>query len=411
MAEKTFDEELEEILSGDDSIEKIVADALGKSSKGNAKEKIETVVDYESYSKENSVVFSIGNFKEILRIGGALSPLNEIVNFISFKVAGDKVKVYNSNSVEVIKTEIPIMNKTNKMQDGEFFSLPKDILVKAFRSSRGAVTIFKENDKFRISVIGGSIPIENNYGLVEELYEKLLTINPSISETINIAEYKSVINDLSGLAASAISPQQKTLVFGDKEVKVSFLRCFSRKRITNNINLVMRVQDISILNTLININHNTTEVKIEKTEDNKLLYSVGDSMFSCMEITSHIRKEQEDLLDKVVTEGARFEVDINDIRIITALLTSLKNTDGSIVLVEENKQLKIKARLDKEENNFDISSVKVNNVELKEAVKLDTNMINSLVSNYSGKLNVILHSDGFAVDSAEKSSVLGAEII
>lgn len=415
MSEKTFDDELDEILNGDDnSIEQIVADALGKSksnSGANNKTKEEVKVDYESYAKENSIVFSLNNFKEILRIGGSLSPLNEIVNFISFKVSGDNIILYSSNSTEVIRNEFPIMNKTNRLPDGEFFSLPKDILVKAFRSSRGAITVFKENDKFRISVIGGSIPIENNYGLTEELYEKLLSIKPEISETINIAEYKDIISNLSGLAASAISPQQKTLVFSDKEVKVSFLRCFSRKRITNNLNLVMRVQDISILNTLINTNPSITELKIEKSSDNKLLYTVGNSKFSCIEITPHIRKEQEELLDNVIDQGVRFEVDINDVIIITSLLSSLKNTDGSVYLCEEDKKIKIKANLDKELNVFDINSIKVNNGELKEDLKLDTNMLNSLVSNYSGKVNIILHSDGFAVDSAEKSSVLGAEII
>lgn len=411
------DKDLMNLLDDDGSIDDIISGAIKESSSKSAvksnEKKVSVNIDYESFAKDNlSMVLSLEDCKKIIQLAKSIPNFNELANFIGVKKIENGARIFVTNISEYLSADFEVRNKTNVIPNGEFMVFPIDTILKAFRSSRDAISIFKdENGQYRISVVGGNIPIENNSSVNEETYTNGLNIeNSEGTLTIDMAEYKDIVTSLSGIANSAVSVQQKTIVMEDGYAKTSFIRCFSRKRMSTNISLVMRVTDINIINRLLD---KVTDKNITVYQNGtRRTYKIGNSLYSCLETKSFIQKYSEELIDNVIGQGTRLEINLDDLKMLTGLLVTLKNTESTFIIKVVNDNLVIETVINGEDNSFELDMIRKNNVEFNGELKLDTTVFHNLISNYGGdKINILLNSDGMAIDTADKSSVIGAEII
>lgn len=408
--------DIDKLLEEDGSIEEIINGALKESSSkstGKSEKKSEParVIDYESFAKEKpSMVFDIEDCKKIIQLAKSIPNFNELANFIGFKKTETGATILVTNVSEYLSADFEIKNKNNVIDSGEFMVFPIDTLVKACRSSRDAVSIFKDNGQYRISVIGGSIPIENNASVNEETYTKELNQESEENIQIDVAEYKDIVNSLGGIASSAVSVQQKTIVMEEGYAKTAFIRCFSRKKMSTNISLIMRVTDVNIISRLLD-RVTDKNITISRTGTRRT-YKVGNSLYSCLETKSFIQKHSEELLNDILSNGARLEINLEDLKMLTGLMVTLKNTDSTFIMKVVNDTLLVETVINGEDNSFELEMVKKNGITFNGELKLDTTVFHNLISNYGGEnVNILLNADGFAIDTADKSSVIGAEII
>lgn len=407
MEDLNFD--LDEILNDGGSIEDIIGSVDIKADKGKTekKEKVVKSVDYQSYSVEDSVVLDASDVANILKLARAIPSLNELSSFVGMEVVGDKLSIYVSNVTEYIKSDFQIRNTENRMEEGTFVVFPIDTLMKALRASTDVVTIFKKDAQYRVSVIGGSIPIENNASVKIDNYKNSINLigEPTILD-VNI--YNGVVDSLYALAASAVSLQQKKINIKDGFAVANFLRCLAKKSVDPSIELGLRVIDVQIISRLL-ANEKSQNISVYKN-DSRLTYKIGNSIYSCVETQSFLNVKLNDVMDVVLEKGVRAKVDIEEIRKISSLLTSLQNVEEVITLKEVNGRINIFAKISGEENTFTLATEKMTTDVFGGGAKLNAKMFDSAISSYSEDVVVYLSEEGIIFETSDKRVLVGAEL-
>ncbi|MGL4999560.1 MAG: hypothetical protein ACRC0R_00145 [Cetobacterium sp.] len=402
---------LDDILGDGGSIDDILgAIPTGKPVRpGKEKKEVEAKVtlDYQQFAVDDSIVLDIVDIKKAVQLAKSIPSLNELSGFIGFEVSGDEVVTYSSNVTEYLKSRFTIRNSEMRMEEGTFFTLPIDTLVKAYNASIDVVTIFNNNGQYRLSVIGGSIPVENNASVTLDTYKKSLEVSgDSFSLSTNI--YRDIVNSLTGLASSAVSLQQKKITVSNGNAIANFLRCLAKKTVDTDLDLGLRIVDIGIIGRL--LDNSLTTINVYKKES-RITYVIGNSVYSCVETASYLNDRLSSTMDSVLESGIRVQLDTEELRKISTLITTLNNVDEVFTMKDINGVLNIQSKMGGEENNFRLQTTNLTNRIFSEGVRLNAKMFDYAISSYADdSVIVYLSKEGIIFETSDKRVLVGAEL-
>lgn len=228
-------------------------------------------MDLNSYGSVDTTIsekhlkMNTKEFKEALKIAKsvvATSAKDIISKAMCLKREGDKVKIYCTDFDVYLEQEIELLNTENILE--ESISFPVDVMMKLVKAVPSNIVIFKDEEGYKIKLVGGDVFLEVHSIDVD----KFLCKDEFKDTAVNLeaSELNAILRDFSPIVCSAVSPQERRIVFSDKAISTyMFSSIYSEGKYPT---MDLKVKDINILKQLTN----TEDVLKVKDPVNKDVY-------------------------------------------------------------------------------------------------------------------------------------------
>ena len=189
------------------------------------------------------------DFKEFLKNAKSVIVNNakDIVSkSICLNVEEGQVVGYCTDFDVFLEYRMDLLNTDNILT--EPISFPVDVMIKMMKAVPNTVTIFKDEEGFKLKLAGGSIPLETHnidiakYQFKDELKESEVSTMDSI-------KLHSILKNFTAIVTSAINPSERRIVFNEHGANAMYM--FSMIKSDGSYpNMDIKIKDLSILKNL-----------------------------------------------------------------------------------------------------------------------------------------------------------------
>ena len=163
------------------------------------------------------IKLSTKEFKEVLKVAKsviATSAKDIISKSLCLVREGDKVRALATDFDVFYEGTLDLLNTENIIEEPIVF--PVDVMIKLIKAVPSFLVILKDDEGYKLKLSGGEVPLE-----VHSLdADKFKCQDKFVKESraMTTTHLHNIIRDFSHLCFSAVSPQERRVVLGDKAI-------------------------------------------------------------------------------------------------------------------------------------------------------------------------------------------------